>query len=171
MAGNPLFWVGLVLVLLAVLIGLPAWIGGPILAQRRGSSSRMAILIVALLAIALGIVYLAFVAVGLLVPAFATPETCIGSTDFGAPCFSGGWAKLVALLGMGFPPLLYSLLLGMPAWVMALTETTRRKLWGWFVVVLLCSPIGALLYGLRGTGAQPHPTAGSPASPLAASPA
>jgi hypothetical protein len=164
LAGGPLFLPGLVLVLLAILIGLPAWIGGPILAQRRGSSSRTAILIVSLIASALGIVGL--VAVLLISPALATPETCIGSTGPGSLCFSGGQAKLVALLGIGFGPLLASLLLGMPAWVMALTETTRRKLWGWFVVVLLVSPIGAMLYGFL--GAHPHPPAGSPASPLAA---
>src|SRR5258708_39723085 len=152
------------LVLLAILIGLPAWIGGPILAQRRGASSRTAILIVAIIASALGIVGL--VAVVLISPALATPETCISSTGPGFPCFSGGQAKLVALLGIGFGPLLASLLMGMPAWVMALTETTRRKHWGWFVVVLLFSPIAAMLYGFL--GAQPHPPAGSPASTLAA---
>ncbi len=165
LAGGPLFLPGLMIVLLAILIGLPAWIGGTILAQRRGASSRTAILIVSILASALGIVGL--VAVVLISPALATPETCINSTAPGFPCFYGGQAKLVALLGIGFGPLLASLLMGMPAWVMALTETTRRKLWGWFVVVLLVSPIGAMLYGFL--GAQPHPPAGSPASPLAAS--
>jgi hypothetical protein len=49
---------------------------------------------------------------------------------------------------------------------MALTETTRRQLWGWFVVVLLFSPIAAMLYGFL--GALPRPPAGSPASTLAA---
>jgi hypothetical protein len=169
LAGDLFFLPGLMIVLLAILIGLPAWIGGPILAQRRGSSSRTAILIVAILASALGIVGLA--AVGITSPALRTPETCIGSTGPGFPCFYGGQAKLVALLGIGFGPLLASLLLGLPAWVMALTETTRRKLWGWFVVVLLCSPIAAMLYGFLGAGAQPRPPAGSPASPVAASPA
>jgi predicted lysophospholipase L1 biosynthesis ABC-type transport system permease subunit len=153
------------IVLLAILIGLPAWIGGTILAQRRGASSRTAILIVSLIASALGIVGL--VAVVLISPALATPETCINSTGSGFPCFYGGQAKLVALLGIGFRPLLASLLVGMPAWVMALTETTRRKHWGWFVAVLLCSPIAAMLYGFLGT--QPHPPAVPPAAPLAAS--
>jgi hypothetical protein len=167
LAGHPVFFPGLMLVLLALLIGLPAWIGGPILAQRRSSSSRTAILVVSIIASAFGIVALG--AVVLLSPALATPETCIGSTGPGFPCFSGGQAKLVALLGIGFAPLLASLLMGMPAWVMALTETTRRKQWGWFVVVLLFSPIGALLYGFL--GAQPHSPAVPPASPLAALPA
>jgi len=40
---------------------------------------------------------------------------------------------------------------------MALTETTRRKLWGWFIVVLLVSPIGAMLYGFLGAQPQIHP--------------
>lgn len=144
--------------------GCRAW-RGSVGTLRPGASSRTAILIVSILASALGIVGL--VAVLLISPALATPETCIGSTGPGSPCFYGGPAKLVALLGIGFGPLLASLLLGMPAWVMALTETTRRKLWGWFVVVLLVSPIGAILYGFL--GARPHPPAGSPASTLAAS--
>lgn len=168
-ADGPLFAYGLMIVLLAILIGLPAWVGGPILAQRRGSSSRTAILIISVIASALGIVGL--VAVLLTTPALATPETCIGSTGPGFPCFYGGQAKLVALLGIGFGHLLASLLIGMPAWVMALTETTRRRLWGWFAVVLLFSPIAAMLYGFLGAGAPPDPPAGSPASPLATSPA
>ncbi|MGO8950097.1 MAG: hypothetical protein ACLQUY_21060 [Ktedonobacterales bacterium] len=160
LAGSPGFSSGLMIVLLAILIGLPAWIGGTILAQRRGSSSRTAILIVSVLASALGIVSL--VSVFLTTPALATPETCINSTSPGSPCFYGGPAKLVALLGIGFAPLLASLLIGMPAWVMALTETTRRKQWGWFVAVLLVSPIGAMLYGFL--GAQPHPPVIPPAA-------
>lgn len=165
LAGSPRFSYGLTIVLLAILIGLPAWIGGTILAQRRGSSSRTAILIVSIIASALGIVGL--VSVPLTSPALATPETCISSTGPGSLCFYGGQATLVALLGIGSGPLLASLLLGMPAWAMALTETMHRKLWGWFVVVLLFSPIAAMLYGFL--GAQPHPSAGSPASTLAAS--
>jgi hypothetical protein len=167
LAGGPLFLPGLIIVLLAIPTGLPAWIVGPILAQRRGASSRTAILIVAIIASALGIVSL--VAIVLISPALATPETCISSTGPGSLCFSGGQAKLVALLGIGFGPLLASLLVGMPAWVMALTETTRRTQWGWFIVVLLVSPIGAMLYGFLGAQPHPHPPAVPPASTLAAS--
>jgi hypothetical protein len=154
---------GLVIVLLAVLIGLPAWIGGPILAQRRGSSSRTAILIISIIATALGIVGL--VAVSLTSPALATPETCINSTGAGQPCFYGDQAKLIAVLGIGLGSVLASLLLGMPAWVMALTETAGRRRWGWFVGVLCFSPIAAMLYGFF--GAPPRPPVAPSAPTLA----
>lgn len=156
---------GLLFVLLAVLIGLPAWIGSPILAQRRGSSSRTAILIVAIIASALVIVSLLVPILSS--PALATPETCLGSGGPGASqiCFYGDQAKLVALLGIGLPPIFTALFVGMPAWVMALTETAIRKRWGWFVAVLFLSPIAAMIYGF--VGAQPRPTAAPPA-PVAA---
>jgi hypothetical protein len=144
---------GLVIILLAVLIGLPAWIGGTILAQRRGSSSRTAILVISIIASALGIVVL--VAVFLTSPALSTPETCIGSTGSGFPCFYGDQAKLIAVLGIGFGSVLASLLLGMPAWVMALTETSSSRRWGWFVAVLFFSPIASMLYGFFGAPSRP----------------
>jgi hypothetical protein len=143
--------------LLALLIGLPAWIGGPILARRRGSSSRTAILIVSVIACAIGIVGVA--ADFLISPALTTPETCISSTA--QTCFYGDQAKLVALLGIGFGSVVASLLIGMPAWVMALTETAGRRSWGWFIAVLCTSPFGALLYSFLGA---------PPASPRAAQP-
>ena len=57
LAGSARFFLGFIipLLLLAILIGLPAWIGGPILAQRRGSSSRTAILVVSIIASALAV--------------------------------------------------------------------------------------------------------------------
>ena len=156
---------GLVILLLAILIGLPAWVGSPILAQRRGSSARTAILVVAIIASALLIVSLVIPVLSS--PALATPETCLGSGGPGATsiCFYGSQAKLVALLGIGVPPVLMAVFIGMPAWVMALTETAIRKRWGWFVAVLFLSPIAAMLYGFR--GAQPRPTA-APPTPVAA---
>src|SRR5258708_37058920 len=56
LAGGPLFLPGLMIVLLAILIALPAWIGTPILPHRRGASARTAILIVYLIAGGLGVV-------------------------------------------------------------------------------------------------------------------
>ena len=156
--GGSRFWGGLLIVLLALLIGLPAWIGGPILALRRGSSSRTGILIVSVIACAIGIVGVA--AAFLTSPALATPETCISSTA--QTCFYGDQAKLVALLGIGFGSVLVSLLIGIPAWVMALTETAGRRSWGWFIAVLCTSPFGALLYSFLGA---------PPSSPRAAPPA
>lgn len=155
---------GLPLLLLAILIGLPAWIGSPILAQRRGSSSRTAILIVSILASALAIVS---VASAFFSPALATPETCIGPAN-PPMCFYGSQATLVALAGIGLPPLLVALLAGMPAWVMGLTETARRGRWGWFTAILLCSPIAAMLYGFLGARREPPAAAPTPAATVGA---
>lgn len=165
LGGGGLFSAGLVILLLAILIGLPAWIASPILAQWRGSSARTAILIVSIIASAFVIVSL--VAPLLTTPALSTPAACLGSGGAGQPCVYGAPAKLVAVLGIGFAPLLASLLMGMPAWVMALTETTYYKRWGWFAAVLLFSPIAAMLYGFF--GASPHAPTAPPAPALAAS--
>lgn len=139
------------LLLLAILIGLPAWISSPILAQRRESSSRAAILIVSIIASAFVVVSIVSVFIS---PAFATPETCIAPAD-PQICFYGAQATLVAVLGIGLPALLMSTLLGTPAWVMALTETARHQRWRWFVAVLLFSPIAAMLYGFLGGRRRP----------------
>lgn len=164
LGGGVLFSAGLKVLLLAILIGLPAWIASPILAQRRESSARIAILIVSIISSAFVIIRLV---TSLTSPMLSTPATCLGYIAASQQCFYGDLAKLVALLGIGFAPVLASLFMGMPAWVMALTETTLRKRWGWFVAVLFFSPIAAMLYGLFGS--QPHPPIAPPASTLAAS--
>ncbi len=150
---NPMDSAGLAVLLLAILIGLPAWIGSPILARRRGSSSRAAILIVSVIASAF--VILSIVSPIVFSPALTSQETCVGSGGFGEPCFTGASATVVALLGIGLKPLIASIALGMPAWVMALTETARQRRWGWFVAVLLFSPFTAMLYGFLGGRSQP----------------
>lgn len=152
---------GLMLLLLAILIGLPAWVGSPILARRRGASSRTAILIVSILASALLIVS---VVSAFFTPALFTPETCINGSD-PQVCYYGGQATLVALAGIALPAVLSALLVGMPAWVMALTETAQSRRWRWFTVILLFSPIAAMLYGFR--GAQRKPPASAPTPTLA----
>ena len=161
--GNGASAAGLLLLLLAILVGLPAWIGSPILARRRGSSSRAAILVVSILASALVIVS---VASTFFSPAFSTPETCIGSAN-PQICVYGAQATLLAVLGVGLPTLLVSLLVGMPAWVMALTETSQRRRWGWFIAALLFSPIAAMLYGFF--GARREPLTAAPLPTVAAS--
>ena len=164
LGGGGFFSAGLMVLLLAILIGLPAWIASPILAQRRSSSARTAILIVSIIASALVIVSLAVPLFSS--PALSTPATCLGSSGAGQPCIYGAAAKLVAVLGIGLGPLVASLFMGMPAWVMALTETSRRKRWGWFVAVLFFSPIAAMLYGFF--GARSHPSDAPHAPTLAA---
>jgi hypothetical protein len=162
-----------IVVLLAILIGLPAWIATPVLAIRRGSSARTAILIVAIIATALLIV--SVVVIPLTSEVFRAPQVCInGAADAegGQLCFTGATAFWVALLGVAWGPIATSLLIGAPAWVMALTQTARWRQWGWFTAALLLSPIAALLYAFFGAGRPPASAApASPPAPAAPAPA
>ncbi|HEX8036833.1 MAG TPA: hypothetical protein VF510_23445 [Ktedonobacterales bacterium] len=36
------------------------------------------------------------------------------------------------------------------AWILGIIKTATLKRWGWFVVVLLLSPLGSLIYGAAG---------------------
>jgi hypothetical protein len=163
----------LIVVLLAVLIGLPAWIATPILAIRRGSSARTVILIVAVIATALLII--GVVVIPLSSEVFSAPQVCLNGTGGAGSdqlCFTGTLAFWVALLGIGWGPIATSLALGMPAWVMTLTQTARWRQWGWFTAALLFSPIAALLYAFLGAGRPPAPAApASPEAPAAPAPA
>lgn len=155
----------LIVLALAILIGLPAWIATPILATRRGSSARTAILIVAIIATALLLV--GAVVVPLTSQVFSAPQVCLNGIvgPGGQTCFRGVQAFWVALLGVSWGPIATSLVLGMPAWVMTLTQTARWRQWGWFVAALLFSPVAALLYAFLGAGRPP--TSAAPARPIA----
>ena len=54
----------------------------------------------------------------------------------------------LALVGL----ILYSLagLLTFLSWLFGIIRTIRGQAWGWFVVILLFSPIATLIYGLMG---------------------
>jgi hypothetical protein len=162
----------LIFVLLAFLIGLPAWIATPVLAARRGSSARTAILVVSVLATALLIVSIVGVTLSAST-ALSAPQVCLNNAGPGpqAPqtCFTGSQAFWVALLGIGWGSLAMVLLVSAPAWVMTLTQTARRRQWGWFIAALLFSPVAALLYAFF--GAAPPPSTAAPASPAAPAPA
>ena len=130
-------------VLAAVIIGLPAWIASPLLAARRGASSKTPILVVSLVATALVAVAVYIV---LTSPALASPKTCVNN----AGCVTGAMAPLVAVLGIGLGPLLTAQLANLPAWVMALVRTSHSRQWRWFVAILLLSPVACAVYGLLG---------------------
>ncbi len=157
-----IFAVAVVLLLLAVLIGLPAWIASPILAERRGASSKTPILVISLIATALLIIQLMFVllivehvTVEALSPELAMPVTCINATGPGPqPCVTGPLAPLLALAGLSLGPVLPALVIGLPAWTMALVRTACGRQWGWFVAVAVLSPVGALLYAFKGLEPQ-----------------
>lgn len=76
-AGGPLFSNGFLILLLALLIGLPAWIAGPILAQRWGAFARVALLIVSIPASACAVISL--VSLAIRYPVFTASETCFWS--------------------------------------------------------------------------------------------
>lgn len=166
-AFGPLLRTGLGFLLLVVLIGLPAWIASPVLAARRGASSKPVIIPLAVISVALLIVGIYFALVnGLL----ASPKTCFGTGSEigpGAPntnCVTGPSAGWLALLAALFGPALISAVVGLPALVMALVRTARIRVWGWFVAILLLSPIATLLYGFFGPEQERTPPQGAPSA-------
>lgn len=162
-SGNAAF--PLALATLAILIGLPAWIATPILALRRGSSARTAILIVAVIASAILIVSVLLLSFNTS-DVFSAPQVCLsGGGSYTQTCFTGDQAYWVALAGVIWAPISLALLMGAPAWVMTLTQTARLRQWGWFVFALFLSPIAALLYAFFGAGKATPPAPAAPAAP------
>ena len=153
--GGPLFSNGLLVLLLAILIGLPAWIVVPDLARRRGASARLALLITSLPASVCAI--LAIVPLLIRYPVLTTTETCFWSPQYPGPhpaidpsCTFGGMAQVMAIFSVAFLPLLAACLFTIPAWVMGLAETDRQQRWRWYFAVLFLSPFAVTLYGLFG---------------------
>lgn len=168
--GGPLFSNGLLVLLLAILVGLPAWITGPNLARRWGASARLALLITS----APASVCAAFSVVSLLIryPVLTATETCfwqpqLPNQPVADPwCTFGGSAQMMAIFSVAFLPLLATCLFTIPAWVMGLTETDRQQRWRWYFAVLFLSPFAATLYGLFGGNSQPPaPTPAAASSP------
>lgn len=137
------------LLALALIIGLPVWVATPLRAERRGGSIRTVMLVVALLAT--GLLMVDCIILYSQMSQADTSRVCLSDAS-GAPiaCFTGALARLVALAGLGAGPLAGALLAGLPAWVMTLVQAARWRRWGWFVVVLLLSPVASLLYASFG---------------------
>lgn len=171
-AAGPLFSNGLLVLLLAVLLGLPVWIAGPILARRRGGSAGAALLSSSVPAS----LFAALCLISLMVRyrALTATETCFWQPYISGPvadpaCTTGWPAVMLALVSVASLPLLATWFLTVPVWVMALVETSLRRQWRWLVAVLFLSPLAATLYGLfggSGKGAQhPAPTTAAGPSP------
>ncbi len=105
---------------------------------------KRAITILSLAAIVFLVV--AFVGFG---PAFATHlqscQTSIYGTNPGECLVSASGSVLI-----GFVLYLAGVLAALFAWLIGLFQTARIGRWGWFLGVLLLSPLGSLLYGLVG---------------------
>jgi hypothetical protein len=77
-------------------------------------------------------------------PAFATQlRSC--QSAYSTCVSTASWGVLI-----GFVLSLLGALAALVAWVMGLIKTASIGRWGWFVVVFLMSPLGALLHGLLG---------------------
>ncbi len=97
-------------------------------------------------ALAIALLIIAFVGFG---PAFATQlhacQTSLYTSDQFRCLTAGGQAATsgyVLYLGGAVAALL--------AWALGLITTAVHGRWGWFLVILLFSPLGSLLYGLFG---------------------
>jgi hypothetical protein len=102
---------------------------------------------IALLSIlAIALLSIAFLNYG---PAFATQlqscQTSLYTSDQFRCLTSGSQAAT-----MGFVLYLVGVVAALVAWVLGLITTAVRGRWGWFLVVVLLSPLGSLLYGLFG---------------------
>jgi hypothetical protein len=80
-------------------------------------------------------------------PAFATQLRSCQRSATGTntvSCLTSGSSAVV----IGLVLYLASVLAALLAWIVGLFRTAQLTRWGWFVVVLLISPLGSLLYGV-----------------------
>jgi hypothetical protein len=102
--------------------------------------SKRTIVILSIGAILLYIV--GFVVIG------AGAASCVGtgsSATTASNCASGAGG-----LGLGTILIGVAALLALLAWIFGLIKSAQASAWGWFVLVLLISPLGSLIYGLAG---------------------
>jgi hypothetical protein len=80
-------------------------------------------------------------------PAFATQLRSCQRSATGTntvSCLTSASSAVV----IGLVLYLASVLAALLAWIVGLFRTAQLTRWGWFVVVLLISPLGSLLYGV-----------------------
>jgi hypothetical protein len=75
-------------------------------------------------------------------------RTCQGSLSGpdAAGCLTAGGGPVA----LGFALYLAGVAAALLAWLLGLIKTASIGRWGWFLLVLLLSPLGSLLYGLAG---------------------
>ncbi len=123
---------------------------------------KRAILILSIVAILLLVIGLVVVVgAGASVAANCTTDAS-GQVTCPNGAASSGAAGGVAI---GFLLLVLGGLSSTAAWIMGLIKTAQVKAWGWFVAVLLVSPLGSLIYGIAGPDQAPAPQYAGPQYP------
>lgn len=92
----------------------------------------------------------AFVGFG---PAFATHLQSCQTSIYGpnpGECLTSASGPVL----IGFVLYLAGVLAALFAWIIGLVQTARIGRWGWFLAVLLLSPLGSLFYGLVGSATK-----------------
>jgi hypothetical protein len=102
------------------------------------------IALLSLAAIVLNVI--AFVGFG---PAVATYLFGCRSSLYGPPA-TGCASATTNAVDIGIALYLGGVAAALLAWILGLIKTARIGRWGWFVAVLLVSPLGSLLFGLVG---------------------
>jgi hypothetical protein len=106
--------------------------------ERTGTMSKRTILFLSIGAIIVGIVGWVIL--------LGAAASCTATSSTAATCGTGaaGGALASTLL------LLVAAILTFVAWLLGIIKTARIGKWGWFVLVLLISPLGSLIYGIAG---------------------
>jgi hypothetical protein len=105
--------------------------------------SKRTILFLSIAAILLGIVAAVAYGVGL-----GAVVNCsgTGATTISTDCAAQGATPILIGIGVGILAGICSLI----AWIGGLIKTAQIGRWGWFVVILLFSPLATLIYGIAG---------------------
>jgi hypothetical protein len=107
---------------------------------------------------------IALVGGGMFVPGIVKAASTCTTTAAGTQnCTLPPGDPLAVLAGFGIIVLIAASIVGAVAWIGALIGSAKAQAWGWFVVVLIFSSLGTLIYALAGPPEQqPAPVGGYP---------
>ena len=106
----------------------------------------------------------ALVGFGMFVPGIVKAANNCTTTPAGTQnCTLPPGDPVAVLAGFGIFVLIAASIVGAVAWIGALVSSAKAQAWGWFVVVLIFSSLGTLIYALAGPPEQqPAPIGGYP---------
>lgn len=109
---------------------------------------KRAVLILSIVSIVLFVIgFVMFFAAGASIAA----ANCTTNASGQLTCPNGNTPTgAVAAAGLGILVIFLGSAAAFVAWILGLIKTAQVKAWGWFVAVLLVSPIGSLIYGIAG---------------------